>query len=402
MKQSKLKSLAAAVALSVAASGASADMLTAELDDGTKLSMFGILDIGLMYQDKVTSADADSKIDLQSSGMRQSIIGWKGSRPMFNGWNVFFNLEAHFQMDTGMFQGTGDATGTPNAGDASGRLLFRRQANLGMSGDWGTVIVGRQYGPALLAHLASEPRVFRENFSQLYGWAYSQLFTNVNAAAPDGTGGGRNTNNDVGIFMKDAVQYRNNWHGLDFGILYSFGGVEGAIDENNIWTMGASYPIGNFTLTGHYTTMSDQDTDEDVIENHGLGLAYNWNAWTFRFNYFDAQNQNAAGVETLDMTGLGFGAEWAWNERNTLIIAFYNNEDDVNAGGTGGDAETNSFVLSNDYAIAPSTTLYSVLSVVDVDSGMGTVANFATSIVDNPAPPGETTTYINVGVNYQF
>ena len=213
---SQVKTLTAMILLSSMANTASADILIGETDS-TKLSMYGILDIGALYQDNVTT-DGSEKLGLETSGLRQTVIGFKGTRDLDNDMDAFFNLEAHFDLDTGMFHGTGDAA--TDADDSSGRLLFRRQANIGLSGDWGTVIAGRQYGPALLAHLSTEPRVFKEQFSNLYSWAYSQLFTTVNGA----NSGGRNANNDVGIFFKNALQYRNNINGVDFGVLYSFGG----------------------------------------------------------------------------------------------------------------------------------------------------------------------------------
>ena len=393
-----LKGLAAGVVLSCAATGASADMTIAEMDDGTKLMMFGIIDVGLLYQDKFTAGVEDDTLQIESSGMRQTVFGFKGVRPMFNGWNVFFNVESHWDVDSGHFHNTPDDLRPPDPDDESGRLRFRRQANLGMSGDWGTVIVGRQYGPALLAHLATEPRIFKENFSNLYAWAYSQLFTDINGPLA----GGRNTNNDVGIFMKNAVQYRNNINGFDFGVLYSFGGVEGSLEDNSIWAFGASFPIGSATLTGSYEVMYDQQTGEEVVEHWGIGGAYNWGDFDFKVNYMQSDNQDHTGADILDLEGIGFGIDWRWNDMNSATIAYYINEDDINTGGTGGAAETKSFVLSNEYSIAPSTVFYSVLSIVDVDSNAGTIANFATSIVANPAPAGETTTFVNLGVNYQF
>lgn len=416
-----VKGLAAAVMLAGAAN-ASADMTIAEMDDGTKLMMFGILDTGILYQSKA-STGGDSNVQMESNGMRQSVIGWKGTRPMFNGWTVFFNLEAHFNLDSGMFHTTEDdlrnnpATLPAQRDDESGRLLFRRQANLGISGDLGTIILGRQYGPALLAHLATEPRIFKENFSNLYGWAYSQLFTTIGT----NTGGagafgvaGRNTNNDVGIFMKNAIQYRNNFKGLDFGVLYSLGGVEGNIGNNNIWALGASYNVGPVTLTGSYEIFNDEQTGREVIEHWGAGAAVNLGFIdvgdvNLKINYMESDNHDGqTGQEILQMSGLGLGADWAWNENNFATIAYYINQDDCNYGGglngnaCGAGAGTDSFVVSNEYTIAPKTVIYSVVSVVDVDRNAGTIANFATSIVANPAPAGETTTFVNVGVNYQF
>lgn len=422
-----LKGLAAAVMLAGAAN-ASADMTIAEMDDGTKLMMFGILDTGFLYQSKA-SIGGDSNVQMESNGMRQSVIGWKGTRPMFNGWTVFFNLEAHFNLDSGMFHTTEDDLRNDNStgpfsnlpdqrDDESGRLLFRRQANLGISGDFGTIILGRQYGPALLAHLATEPRIFKENFSNLYGWAYSQLFTSI--GQNDGTANaifgtnGRNSNNDVGIFMKNAIQYRNNFKGLDFGVLYSLGGVEGNMGNNNIWAVGASYSTGPVTFTGSYEVFNDELTGREVIEHWGAGAAVNlgfvdMGDVNLKINYMQSTNHDGqTGQEILKMDGLGLGADWAWNEKNFATIAYYINQDDcnwgsaVNGNACGTGAGTDSFVLSNEYTIAPKTVIYSVVSVVDVDQSAGTIANFATSIVANPAPVGETTTFVNVGVNYQF
>jgi len=130
--------------------------------------------------------------------------------------NAFFNLEAHFDLETGMLHGTGDAS--TDSDDGSGTVLFRRQANLGVSGDWGTVIIGRQYGPGLIAHLGTETRVPKEQFSNVYAWAYSQYFSSINAST---TTDASNANKDVQIFFKNAVQYRNCNKELKFGIMYS-------------------------------------------------------------------------------------------------------------------------------------------------------------------------------------
>jgi predicted porin len=78
------------------------------------------------------------------------------------------------------------------------------------------VTFGRQYGPALLAHIGTEPRAFKEQFSNLYAWAYNQYQATAGAPGTD-----RNTNNDVGIFFSNAIQYRNTVGPFSFGVLWS-------------------------------------------------------------------------------------------------------------------------------------------------------------------------------------
>jgi predicted porin len=160
------------------------------------VSIYGIIDAGLLYQSKADPT-GQSKTSMETSGLRQTVLGFKGDRDLGKGLEGFFNLEAHFDTNNGKFHGTGDADGT-------GSPFFRRQANLGLRGDWGSVTFGRQYGPALLAHIATEPRAFKEQFSNLYAWAYNQY-----AATAGAPGTERNTNNDVGIFFSNAIQYRN-------------------------------------------------------------------------------------------------------------------------------------------------------------------------------------------------
>ena len=132
----------------------------------SSVQIFGIIDAGVLAQNK--SPGGDSLTRVETSGLRQSVWGFKGTEDLGNGLKAFFNLESHFDTDTGALHPSGDSPG-------SGTILFRRQANVGLSGDWGSITIGRQYGPALLAHIGTEPRAMKEQFSNLYAWAYNQL-----------------------------------------------------------------------------------------------------------------------------------------------------------------------------------------------------------------------------------
>ena len=191
------------------------------------MAIYGIIDAGLLYQSR-TDPDGKSKTSMETSGLRQSVLGFKGDRDLGRGLEGFFNLEIHYDTNNGRFHGSGDASGT-------GTPFFRRQANLGLKGDWGSVTLGRQYGPALLAHIATEPRAFKEQFSNLYAWAYNQYAATAGAPGTD-----RNTNNDVGIFFSNAIQYRNTVGPFNFGVLWSAGGQSGSTQKNSAWALGSS------------------------------------------------------------------------------------------------------------------------------------------------------------------
>lgn len=372
---------AVAAAMMMVPGAAQADIVIGEVA-GTKLSMFGIIDVGLLYNSKA-NASGDSRTSMETSGLRQTVIGFKGERELQPNLTAFFNLESHFDTNDGFLHGTGDAP----RGGTNNTPLFRRQANLGVRGDWGSVTVGRQYGPALLAHIGTEPRAFKEQFSNLYAWAYGQLFTTANAP-----GGDRNTNNDVGIFFSNAVQYRHTVGPVNFGVLYAFGGQPGSAKDNSSYALGATY-TGPITLSASYQAMKDEQTGKSNIEHTSLGFAIPFGDFIWKNNWMNAKNDARTGAELADINGLGTGLDWKWSARNSATVAYYINKDDKNK-----TDETKFLVISNDYQWRPDTTLYVQFAYADADAG----ATLRTSIVAAGVTPGEKSSLLNVGLNFMF
>jgi len=343
------------------------------------VQLFGIIDIGVLSQSN--AGNGKSNTQMATSGLRQSVWGIRGSEDLGNGLKAFFNLESHFDTNNGELHPTGDAPG-------HGTILFRRQANVGLSGDWGSITMGRQYGPALLAHIGTEPRAFKEQFSNLYAWAYDQLLPTIGAVTD------RNTNNDVGIFFNNAIQYRNTLGPVTFGVLYSLGGVPGSFKKNSIYALGATYN-GPVTVSASYEEMFDQTTGDALVKHGGVGLAVPFDAFTFKFNYLNAKNYSTvSGDETSRVDAYGLGMDWKWHPSNSLTIAYYNNKDKINR-----DDETKNIVISNDYSFSKRTTLYAQLAHVDAKKG----ATIRTSIVAAGVPEqGARTTLLNVGLNHTW
>jgi predicted porin len=361
-------------------------------DRGDAISLFGILDSGVLTQTKSCKADgvscsgdAGSRTYMQENGLRQSVWGVKGkSGNLGLGGNTtaFFALESHIDISTGFLHGTGDAlAGQPTA-------LFRRQANLGLTGDWGTLIIGRQYGPALLAHLGTEPRYFKEQFSSLYQWAYGQL----DQVAHGGQGAATNTNNDVGIFFSNALQYRNTWGPVSLGVLYSLGGQAGNFSYNDAWAVGADYK-GPVIVSGSYQQMHDKNSGKAVIDHIAAGLSVPLGDFNPKFLFQEARHKGANGVETDNVDTFGGGIDWKWHPKNTATVAYYYSHDK----NVSGDS-TNSVVLSDDWSLTDWVTLY--LQAAFVDSGAN--PGFATSIVSTgPQAPGSEFLF-NAGVQFSF
>ncbi|NNM62786.1 MAG: porin [Steroidobacteraceae bacterium] len=356
---------------------------------GDSISLFGIIDVGVLYQSNSTSTvgtNHGSIVRLAENGLRESEWGIKGSSGdlgIGGHTTAFFNLESHFDTTTGQLHGTGDVV-------SQATPLFRRQSNVGLSGDWGTIIAGRQYGPALLADVDTEPRAFKENFSNLYAWAYDTLATNNASILPQNI----NTNNDVGIFFENALQYRNTWGPVTIGVMHSFGGTNQGWKYNSADAVGVEYK-GPVIFSGSYQQMIDQVTGQADVKQWSGGFAVPYKKFTFHTLFIRAiDNYAATGSAYARIDSLGAGVDWQWSKRNSATLAYYYNHDRLH----GGDY-THDVVLSDDFHMTSWLTAYVDLAYVN----QGPTATILTTIVaDAYVQPGMNTTYAMTGLNFSF
>jgi predicted porin len=115
------RSLLALALLSVAASGAQAQSVTA----------FGILDAAVEHVTRVGPAGSGLTRMPSLTGSVPSRLGFRGTEDLGGGLRAVFTVEQGFVPDSG--------------GLSQGGRAFGRQAFVGLSGPWGTVSFGRQY-----------------------------------------------------------------------------------------------------------------------------------------------------------------------------------------------------------------------------------------------------------------
>lgn len=350
------RSLILGAALAACAGGASAQ---------TSVTIYGRIDAVVQYSTS-TASNNDGIWELASGGIRPSIWGLRGSEDLGGGMSAFFNLEAHFQTDTGAAIG-------PGAGQL-GSGGFRRQANVGLkSSEWGSVTLGRQYSPAILANLGTEPRAFKENLSGLYPYAFNQF--------PAG-----NTTNDLGIFIGNSVIYSNN-----FGPVYIGLGVGAGEGVGRTDVIGASYTGSGFVVSGSYQQI-DGPASNSGTKHYMVGAAVPFGKFTIKASY-QGSDEDLAGTEISKVDFWGIGFDWAWNPSNTLNVTYYDGKDDR----TPGD-KTKTIVISNDYALSKRTTLYGQLAYADADPG----ATLRTGVIANGVFPDDKTTVVGVGISHNF
>jgi predicted porin len=322
------------------------------------VTVYGNVDLGLLVQ----SNAGNGSTQVYNGGISPSIWGFRGSEDLGGGLKANFNLESHFAADTG-------------AGDAR---FFRRQSNVGFSSaSLGTLTLGNMYGPAVLAFAATDPRGLRENFSGLYPWAYNSGALTT----------GNNGNNDVGVFLQNAISYSNTLGPVGLAGAYSV-----SEEKGSVVSLGLTY-AGPLSLSAAYQVTNLPTTSEQQSVMYSMGAGYTMGAFTGKLNFLHGKNKNAALVETTKVDVLGLGLDWKTASNNTVGFAYYTGKDKNTASST-----TNSFILSDEYALSKRTTLYVQAAFVDADVN----ASLVSSIVAGGTDPGKNASLLNFGVKHAF
>lgn len=338
------------------------------------VTIYGIVDVGVEYVSKVDGDD--SVVKLQNGGILPSIWGFRGSEDLGGGLKAVFNLEGDFGGDTGGSRGLGNIS-----------QIFGRQANVGLSGGWGTVLMGRQYAPALLAELGTEPRGYKESFSSLLPYALSQLPANNTGLIDAGPNG-------LAIFTSNMISYTGTFGPVTARLGYGFGEVVDEMGDNSTISLGLTYS-GPITVSATYQRIEGLSGTDAESKRFGLGVAVPFGDMTVKAFYSNTEDDNNALVGALDMDLFGIGLDWKWNASNTLTVAYYMAENDE-----GTNDETWDLVISNDHALSKRTTLYVQLVHSDFDDGASGITSIAADRYSGIQD--ESSTIFSIGLKHSF
>ena len=332
------------------------------------VTIYGIVDAGVEYVSKApTAAGHGSLTRLNAGGIAPPIWGFRGSEDLGDGLKAFFNLEGDYDSGTG-----GARFGTLG--------IFGRQANVGLTGSFGTVTLGRQYAPALVAEFGTDPRGYKESYSSIMVYALNQA-----PAGNEQTG-----NNFLGIFNGNSVSYANTFGPITARVGYGFGEVAGDMSSSSTVSAGLTY-VG--PVTGSLSYQKVRGTGDAETQRVGVGLAVPFGAFTFKALLSRSEGDDAGGIQVFKTDNHAVGFDYAWHPQNTANLSYYYGKDKLAGGGT-----TKTLVLSNDYALSKRTTLYAQAVYVDV----GANASIRTQITGGLTPNGEKATIVGAGIKHAF
>lgn len=262
-----------------------------------------------------------SQTGVNSGGLSTSRWGLKGSEDLGNGLKAIFQLEQGFKADTG----DGPTAGTQ----------FDRQAWVGLTGGFGTVQLGRNWGPFDVFHDAVNA-VGNMNMSPTdavnaaAGGDYTSNLTNMVAYTTPTMGGFSSSigmkfgedktsttsaNDTVSLYLKYA----------DGPLLvgYAYQNQEALAGDTTFNLVGASYDFGSFKLVGSYTSV-DRDSNATLNQDseYQLGVSAPMGPVTLYFGYANAESENTVGTKQEQADGYALVATYALSKRTDLYAAY--------------------------------------------------------------------------------
>ncbi|AMO99016.1 gram-negative porin family protein [Collimonas arenae] len=201
----------------------------------SSVTIYGIVDTGVVYSNPVlntTTGNTGSKFSVNSGIIQGSRLGFKGVEDLGGGLKALFQLEAGFSNDTGALQG-----------DKGSTTLFRRKSVVGLGGNFGSVLLGRQTD-------------ILDDVSQ---WTSVQDFGGVTGAV------GHNLDRLEGTRTNNSIRYNTpDVSGFTASAIYGFGETAGQTSSGQSFGLGGQYANGPLGLFAAYYQSKLGTTPSDV------------------------------------------------------------------------------------------------------------------------------------------
>lgn len=239
----------------------------------SSVTLYGVIDAGITYTSNAGARHANWQ--QTSGGIDQSRFGLKGSEDLGNGLKAIFTLESGFNLNSGRYANTGSQ--------------FNRQSFVGLSSNFGTVTLGRQYDAAqdYLAPLSATGSWGGTSF------AHVGNFDNLS------------TNN--GFAVNNSIKFASaNYAGFTFGGTYGFSNQAGAFANNREYSFGAAYQLQGLRVAAAYAQQNNPlGGNGGATDGSNLGAGANGVATLLSGN-------PAASIGNFRQRSYGVGASYAF------------------------------------------------------------------------------------------
>lgn len=319
----------------IAFGAALACMGAAQAQSNVQLS--GLVD---MYAGSMKQAGKARTSEVGSGGMTTSWWGMSGTEDLGNGLKAGFALGAFFEADQG----------TP--GRYNGDAFFARDANVSLSGGFGTLKLGRSMAPNFLPTILFNP--FGDSFT------VSPLVLHANMTEgfyPQA----KTTASDTG--WSNQITYSTpSFGGVSANIHYQFGEQADKSSANNVG-LNVLYFGGPLSLTAFYETAdmlgnpSPSFTEGSKNTNWMLGGSYNFEVAKVYATY-GAAEKDVLDVQSVEQKTFSLGVDVPVSKAGTVKFGYAQTKSEWAAGV---DTKRKTATLGYDHFLSKRTDVYSAV-----------------------------------------
>ncbi|MGN1056820.1 MAG: porin [Comamonas sp.] len=304
----------------------------------SSVQVSGLVD--MYYGSTKAAGDKDRVNAINSGGMTTSWWGVNGTEDLGNGLKAGFALGAFFTADDGV------------AGRHPGDNFFARDANVSLSGDFGTLKLGRSMAPNFLPTIVFNP--FGDSF------AVSPLVMHANMAGELST-----TASDTG--WSNQVTYSTpSFGGLSANVHYGFG--ESATQEGaNNFGANLMYFQGPLALTAFYeqadvlgSPRAPEINSGTQKQNWMLGASYDFKLAKVYATYGQSEIQSNF-AKDLEQDTVSLGVDVPVTKAGTVKFAVAHTQRDFVATSTV-DTERTTATLGYDHFLSKRTDAYAAIA----------------------------------------
>ncbi len=302
---------------------------------------------GKVHMDIVsTDSSTEENIEVTSNASR---LGFKGSEDLGNGLKAIFKYEMTY---SGVDDNNDGTSVTTSIGAA-------RNSYIGLSGSFGTVLIGRHDTPAKSAYYAAGNDHLGDSIIDLnkIGFAERRVSNAIAYVSPNFSGvriaaaivpgeqDGQGNNDENGLMDSYSLGIMYKGHGVKAGLGYeAIADTSGNADNNDdkLLQIGASYTfMKNYTVGATYEdrkniNFSRTSADAALNDRDGTTWAisgkakFGNNAIILNYGNTEEEETTTAGVTstTVDSAHMGIGFHHTMSKRTSAYVAYKNVDPD--------------------------------------------------------------------------
>lgn len=349
----------------------------------SSVTVYGAIDLSVGQSDNGTGA-----VTNMFSGVGPgSRLGFRGREDLGGGLFANFLLEQGIAADTG--------------GLNQGGLAWGRQIFVGLSKDWWSVSMGRQYSPMNLS-LTETDALYQVYWGSTPGVG-NAVYLSPNAAA--GSGGFQSS-----ARVNNSILATGTGGGFT-GRLMAAAGDEASNGSGRLMMLGGTYKAGPVQVSGtvnrfrQYATSITPGASPELQTEWQLGGSYNFGlaqAFLGYYSYDPSEANRPAGPPTAtDPRFLKTTSSWLGVRVPISVGTLMTQVMRTNFEYNGPDGEGTTFALTYEYPLSKRTTVYGSYAQVN-NNNQGLVSVQAATVAVFPASAGADIKAYSVGLRHAF